>query len=45
MYEEHRASDILSAAEPDSDQAWNANEVGFDPKGRWQRVLTSSKEQ
>ena len=34
MYEEHRASDILSAAEPGSDQAWNANEVGFDPKGR-----------
>ena len=45
MYEEHRGSDILSAAEPDSDQAWNANEVGFDRKGRWQRVLTSSKEQ
>ena len=45
MYEEHRASDILSTAEPDSDQAWNANEVGFDPKWRWQRVLTSSKEQ
>ena len=45
MYEEHRVSDILSAAEPDSDQAWNADEVGFDPKGGWQRVLTSSKEQ
>ena len=49
MYEEHRASDILSAVEPDSDQTWNANEVGFDPKvgggGGWQRVLTSSKEQ
>ena len=34
MYAEHRATGILSAAEPDSDQVWNADEVGFDPKGR-----------
>ena len=45
MYAEHRASGIWSAAEPDSDQVWNADEVSFDQKGRWQRVLTSFKEQ
>ena len=45
MYEAHRAAGVLDGAEPDSDQVWNADEVGFDPKGRWQHVLTSSKDQ
>lgn len=43
MYDDHQARGILLGSEPDSDQVWNGDEVGFDPKGRWQQVLTSSR--
>ena len=25
--------------EPDADQVWNGDEVGFDPNGKWGKVL------
>jgi hypothetical protein len=47
LYDEHIATGILRVKpgqrEPDSDQVWNGDEVGFDPKGNWCSVLTDSR--
>ena len=34
MYEGHQVADVLNSAGPDSDQVWNADEVGFDRNGQ-----------
>eukprot|EP00734_Pompholyxophrys_sp_LG126_P000325 Pompholyxophrys_sp_v1_NODE_114_length_1891_cov_7.971678.p1 type:complete len:313 gc:universal NODE_114_length_1891_cov_7.971678:1309-371(-) len=39
MYSLHRAAGILKTPNPEPSQIWNGDEVGFDPKGKWTRVL------
>eukprot|EP00961_Rhodomonas_salina_P269101 3636279-Rhodomonas_salina.1 len=39
MYEEHHRLGILKTKVPHPSQIFNSDEIGFDPTGKWSRVL------